>query len=86
MHFKITVKGRVQGVFFRASTKKKAEELALTGFVKNEPNGDVYIEVQGTRVEELIAWIKEGGPQMARVDDLIIEEAKGQSFIEFEIE
>ncbi len=85
MHYQITVIGRVQGVFFRASTKEKAKELRLVGFVKNEANGNVYIEVQGARVEELIVWIKEGGPKMARVDDTIIEEAKGQSFIEFKI-
>jgi acylphosphatase len=85
LHYKITVKGRVQGVFFRASAKEKAEELGLAGFVKNEPDGNVYIEVQGTRVEDLIAWIKGGGPQLARVDEVIIEEGQVQPFNRFKI-
>ena len=85
MHYKITVKGNVQGVFFRASTKEKADELDLSGFVQNETNGDVYLEAQGDRVEELIAWIQAGGPKMARVDEAIITEGKGQMFIGFKI-
>ncbi len=85
MHYKITVKGLVQGVFFRASTQEKAEELELTGFVKNEPNGDVYLEAQGDRVEELIEWIKAGGPKLGRVDEAKISEGKGQMFIGFKI-
>ena len=85
MHYKITVKGLVQGVFFRASTQEKAEELDLVGFVQNELNGDVYLEAQGDRVEELITWIKAGGPEMARVDEAIISEGKGQMFLGFKI-
>lgn len=85
MSFNITVKGLVQGVFFRASTKKKAIELGLVGFVQNEPNGDVHIEAQGENVEELIRWIKSGGPEMARVDQAIITEDKDKIFDGFEI-
>lgn len=85
MHYKILVKGRVQGVFFRASTKEKAEEFELSGFVQNEQNGDVYLEAQGSRVTELIDWIKAGGPQMARVDEAIISEGEGQMFVGFKI-
>jgi acylphosphatase len=85
MHYKILVKGRVQGVFFRASTQEKAEALHLSGFVQNEPNGDVYIEAQGQQVDELIDWIKAGGPKSARVDEAIISEGEGQMFIGFKI-
>jgi acylphosphatase len=46
-HFNIRISGRVQGVFFRASTKAKAEELGISGFVQNEPDGSVYIEAEG---------------------------------------
>ena len=86
MHYKITVKGKVQGVFFRASTKEKAEELDLVGFVKNKPNGDVYLEAQGDRVDNLIDWIKADGSKMARVDEVLISEGKGQMFLGFKIE
>ncbi len=85
MHFKITVKGKVQGVFFRALTKEKAEVLGLSGFVRNEQNGDVYLEAQGEKVEELIDWIKAGGPKMANIEEVIISEGKGQMFIGFKI-
>lgn len=85
MHYKILVKGRVQGVFFRASTKEKADDLDLSGFVQNEPNGDVYMEVQGKAADDLIDWIKAGGPKMAKVDDVIISEGKGQMFLGFKI-
>ena len=85
MHYKVLVKGTVQGVFFRASTKEKADELDLSGFVQNEPNGDVYLEAQGSKVEELIDWIKRGGPSSARVEEAIISEGEGQMFVGFKI-
>ena len=86
VRYKISVKGRVQGVFFRASTRDKANELDLTGFVRNEPNGSVYIEVQGDRKNELVAWIKAGGPPMGRVDEIQVEEAEELNFNEFSIQ
>ncbi len=60
--------GKVQGVYYRASTKKKADELGLTGWVKNEPNGEVSIAVQGAPklVEQFTTWCAIG-PPMATV-------------------
>ncbi|HEB62743.1 MAG TPA: acylphosphatase [Bacteroidetes bacterium] len=74
-HLKIKVTGKVQGVWFRASTKDKADELGLHGYVKNEPDGSVFIEVSGDEdlIEKFLKWVKEG-PELARVDDLIVEE------------
>ena len=43
-HLNIIIKGKVQGVFFRASTKAVADQLGVRGIFKNEPNGDVFIE------------------------------------------
>ncbi|MEM6734915.1 MAG: acylphosphatase [Bacteroidota bacterium] len=65
----IQVFGRVQGVFFRASTKEKAENLKLKGWVRNEPNGSVLIEVTGEQeiVEELEKWCYKG-PEHSRVE------------------
>ncbi len=59
---RITVFGRVQGVGFRFYTKKKADELHVSGWVKNMPNGSVYIEVEGqdTDVNTFIDWCNMG--------------------------
>ena len=64
-----TVKGRVQGVFFRDSTRQVAESLGLTGHAINLPNGDVEVLACGTTaaIDELARWLHEG-PRMARVD------------------
>ena len=44
---KITVEGRVQGVFFRDSSRNKTMELGICGFVRNQPDEKVYIEAEG---------------------------------------
>ena len=46
-HFDITVQGKVQGVWFRDSTMKEAKRLGINGFVRNEPDGSVYVEAEG---------------------------------------
>ena len=68
-HFKIIVSGRVQGVFYRASAKVKADELGIKGFVRNEPNGDVYLEAEAAE-EMLYKFIKwcNMGPSRAMVE------------------
>ncbi|MCB0495024.1 MAG: acylphosphatase [Cyclobacteriaceae bacterium] len=85
MRLKIKVTGRVQGVFFRASTRDKAVELGLYGFVRNEPDGSVYMEVQGDRKNELVAWVKAGGPPLGRVDEMTMEEGEDMDFSTFEV-
>jgi acylphosphatase len=67
----ITVHGRVQGVFFRWSAKEQAERLGLTGFISNEPDGTVRVEVQGDEdaLDRFRDWCK-AGPRLARVDKL----------------
>lgn len=85
MNIKIIVRGSVQGVFFRASTRDKAVELGLKGFVQNQPDGSVYVEVQGSRVPELLSWIKAGGPPMASVGEVIVEEIDSKKFTGFEV-
>ncbi|MER2998705.1 acylphosphatase [Pontibacter populi] len=69
------VHGKVQGVFFRASTQEKAQELGLTGFVQNEPDGTVYLEAEGNpeTVKELEAWAHRG-PERARVEKVEVQE------------
>ncbi len=61
---RIIVKGRVQGVFFRHNTSRKARELGLKGFVRNLDNGDVEILAQGKEqdLDELIRFCHKGPP------------------------
>lgn len=63
------VRGRVQGVFFRASTQREAKRLGLTGWVRNRPDGSVEILAEGEEdsLKELIAWAQKG-PSAARVE------------------
>ena len=79
--------GRVQGIFFRDSTRRKARKLGLTGWVSNESDGTVKVMAQGEeeKLEALIKWCY-NGPMLARVDKIDIEwqEATGQ-FEKFEI-
>lgn len=69
------VKGRVQGVFFRASTRDVAESLGIKGHAINLANGDVEVLACGSELatERLLEWLKVG-PQLASVDD--VEEKK----------
>ena len=66
---KIKIFGQVQGVFFRENTKRKAEELDLAGWVRNETDGSVSTEAEGEEkdLKELIKWCHVG-PELARVE------------------
>jgi acylphosphatase len=68
---KIFVSGRVQGVYFRAFTKKQAKQLALNGWAKNLEDGRVEIVAEGNEaaIEKLIQWSQKG-PMTARVDQI----------------
>jgi acylphosphatase len=76
----VTISGRVQGVFFRDSTRQKAEDLGLVGWVKNAPDGRVEALFQGPsrKVREMVEWC-EHGPSQASVEsvDADFEEARG---------
>jgi acylphosphatase len=67
----LVVRGRVQGVFFRASTQREARRLGLTGWVKNRADGGVEILAEGEEdsLRKLGMWA-ERGPSAARVDDV----------------
>ena len=62
------VMGKVQGVYFRHSTRLEAERLALSGYARNLPDGSVEVAVRGPAeaVEELHKWLHHG-PKSARV-------------------
>lgn len=84
VHF--IVSGRVQGVFFRASTRNKAMELGLGGWVKNLTDGRVEGQASGAAadVDKLAAWLSQG-PEMARVLKLEVNELDYQPFNDFVI-
>jgi acylphosphatase len=67
-----TIKGRVQGVFFRASTRRVAESLGITGHAINLPDGDVEVLACGesAALDQLGEWLQDG-PAHARVDEVI---------------
>jgi len=69
----LLVSGRVQGVFYRASTARRARQLGLAGWVRNLPDGRVEAVFEGGRaaVEEAIAWCREG-PPAARVTNVAL--------------
>jgi acylphosphatase len=66
---KAKVHGDVQGVGFRFESLRKAQELHLAGFARNERDRTVYIEVQGAEenVHQFLHWLEHRGPPAARV-------------------
>lgn len=85
-HLNITVHGRVQGVWFRASTQEVAQKLGVNGWVCNQSDGSVYLEVEAEPaiLEQFKDWLREGPPN-ARVDKLDIEEGPLQGVTGFRI-
>lgn len=82
----IRVTGKVQGVFFRESAKKVATELGLAGFVRNEPDGSVYVEVEGEEalIEKFVEWCKDG-PERAQPGEVVVSRQPLSDFEKFEI-
>lgn len=70
----IKVAGQVQGVFFRQSAKEKADELNITGLVRNELDGSVLIVAEGDEgsLQKLVEWAKIG-TEWARVEKVAVE-------------
>jgi acylphosphatase len=83
----ITVSGMVQGVYFRQSTKEKALELGISGWVKNLPDGNVHIVATGTadQLDQLVQWCKQGPPH-AKVTAVDVTEEAPQVFMGFVIQ
>jgi acylphosphatase len=69
------VRGRVQGVGYRASTAHEARRLGLAGWVRNLPDGAVEVEAKGVgpAVDALVAWLAEG-PRGARVTGVDVQD------------
>jgi acylphosphatase len=84
---RVTISGRVQGVFFRDSARKKAEGLGLAGWVKNTPDGRVEALFEGPsrNVREMVDWC-ECGPSQASVESVEVDFAEARGDLEgFEV-
>ncbi|NIF20635.1 acylphosphatase [Candidatus Pantoea multigeneris] len=73
--FKAWVYGKVQGVGFRYSTQAKANDLGVQGYAHNLEDGSVEVLAWGEAelVQELILWLKEGGPRSAEIDRVLVQ-------------
>lgn len=83
----IIVSGRVQGVYFREQTRKRAKKLSVSGWIKNLEDGRVEAIFEGEKekVEKMVNWARRG-PFFAKVSDLEIEWGEHQGeFKSFEI-
>ena len=78
------VVGRVQGVFYRDSTRREAERLGLTGYAINLADGSVEVVASGERgaVDELRSWLFMG-PRLASVTSVAEQTAPQESFDRF---
>lgn len=82
----VIVSGRVQGVFFRDSTRREAIRLGVNGWVRNCPDGTVRAHVEGpaAAVGALVRWCREG-PRHADVDELRVSDVEPAGRTGFEI-
>ena len=81
-----TATGRVQGVWFRESTRRKAEQLGITGYAKNLANGDVEVLACGspTALDNFHQWLQ-SGPPLAKVSEVTERTVEVRAFSTFEI-
>ncbi len=84
---KITVKGKVQGVWYRQSTLEIATKLDIKGWVRNLHNGDVEITAEGEAeaLESLIEWCKKGPPLAVVKEVNVVEQSYIGDLTEFQI-
>jgi acylphosphatase len=83
---RVTVRGLVQGVYFRADTQSRARSLGLSGWVRNAPDGSVEAVFEGDdeRVDSMLAWC-ERGPAGALVEDVEVTWEKPEGEREFRV-
>ncbi|SOD20374.1 acylphosphatase [Pedobacter xixiisoli] len=83
-HINIKVIGKVQGVFFRASTKAVADQMGVKGKVKNEKDGSVVIEAEADQItlDMFLEWCYKG-PEKAVVESVIVEDGELQNYTNF---
>jgi acylphosphatase len=74
VRYRVLISGRVQGVFFRDSCRRLAEQNGVTGWVRNLPDGRVEAVFEGPDegVRQLVDWARQG-PRLAEVDDFAVQ-------------
>jgi len=82
---RFVVSGRVQGVWYRASTQQQAKELEIKGYARNLPDGSVEVMACGSQdnINKLHNWLRQG-PSNAKVSTVLIEDAKYRNLSSFE--
>jgi len=82
----VVVRGHVQGVFFRDSTRAEAERRGVVGWVANRPDGGVEVHLEGPApaVAQVIDFCR-SGPASARVDGVQVTEVAPRGFSEFQV-
>lgn len=82
----VVISGKVQGVGFRASTRRRANNLELAGWVKNTEDGDVEAVFEGEKdnIQEMLEWCQKG-PSLARVMDVEVEEEEPEILERFKV-
>lgn len=85
-HLNLRVRGQVQGIFYRVSAKAEAEKLGITGFARNEPDGSVYLEIEGELepLAKFVAWCQRG-PKGAVVEKVETSEGPVEGCPGFEV-
>lgn len=85
-HLNISIRGKVQGVFFRLTAKAVADQVGVRGFVVNLKDGSVYIEAEGDdfALDSLLEFCQEG-PEAAIVESVEVKEGELKSFSNFEV-
>jgi len=81
---RLLIKGKVQGVFFRATAKKVADSLELKGWIRNTASGDVEAVVTGMeeQLQQFTEWCRKG-PENAEVSSLDVSETPLEDFSDF---
>lgn len=84
--FHLLLKGKVQGVFYRATAKKMADKFNLSGWIKNTKEGHVESIVTGSneQVQQFINWCKTG-PEKANVEEVQVTPTEEILFNDFQI-
>lgn len=83
---RLIIKGKVQGVYYRANAKNVADLLGIKGWVKNLPDNNVEITATAAAdvLQKFIGWCKQGPPR-AVVEEVIVEELTTEEFSGFKI-
>lgn len=82
----LLISGKVQGVFFRDSARKMAQQLRITGWIKNRRDEKVEAVISGEEqaIKNFIKWAK-NGPEKAKVDNVIVSKQPTVIFENFQI-